>query len=356
MKVLIDICHPAHFHFFKKPIDILESLGHEVVITSRDKEVAIKLIEESGREHQCLYHNVGEGIWGLATELLGRNFALYRYIRKEKPDVMAAIGGIFVAQVGAFTRIPSIAFYDTENAKLQNLFTYPFASVVSVPDCYQGRVPPHTDRYKGYHELSYLHPDSFEASREIAVDSGLSPTGDTFLIRVVSWKANHDIGEEGWSQELLEKVVIFLSQRGKVIVSSEGPLPEKLERFAYLGNPSNLHHVMAFCRLFVGESATMASESVVLGVPAIYAANTGRGYCDEQEHKYGLLRNLRTLDFKELETLIRELLLIDDNEVKRRWQSMLDNMIDVPNHVVNLILQAGENISELRRELNHARR
>jgi len=40
---------------------------------------------------------------------------------------------------------------------------------------------------------------------------------------------------------------------------------------------------MAYCRAFIGESATMASEAAVLGVPAVYAAETGRSYTDEQE-------------------------------------------------------------------------
>src|SRR5262249_20755089 len=38
-------------------------------------------------------------------------------------------------------------------------------------------------------------------------------------------------------------------------------------------------------------SATMASEAAVLGVPAVYVSPVGRGYTDEQETRYGLVRN-----------------------------------------------------------------
>jgi predicted glycosyltransferase len=44
MKVLIDIGHPAHVHFYKNTIKELEAKGHEVLVTARDKDVAINLL------------------------------------------------------------------------------------------------------------------------------------------------------------------------------------------------------------------------------------------------------------------------------------------------------------------------
>ena len=49
-----------------------------------------------------------------------------------------------------------------------------------------------------------------------------------------------------------------------------------------------MHDVQAAAALFVGESATMASESVCLATPAIYIDQVGRGYTDE-EAREGLL-------------------------------------------------------------------
>src|SRR3546814_6820458 len=62
-----------------------------------------------------------------------------------------------------------------------------------------------------------------------------------------------------------------------------------------------MHLLMAFCAGYFGESATMASECAVLGVPAVYMANSRRGYTDEQESKYGMVRNVRSLDSVSLE-------------------------------------------------------
>ncbi|MBW7470496.1 DUF354 domain-containing protein [Marinobacter sp. M216] len=336
-RILIDICHPAHVHFFKNVIGVLNNRGHEILVTSREKEVTVRLLEDLDVDHCMLSSASKGGVVGMLKELISRNFGLYKVARRFKPDVMAAIGGIFVAQVGRLSSIPSVVFYDTENATLQNALTYPFASRVSVPRAYESWLPKRSERYDGYHELAYLHPEFFKPDYVEAVANGLSPSGDTFLIRVVSWNANHDLNEQGWSVQLLRTVVSFLSRLGKVIVSSEGGLPDDLAPYGYAGNPSSMHHVMAFCRLFVGESATMASESVVLGVPAIYAAHTGRGYCNEQEVRYGMLRNINELNETSLVGCIREFLLITPDEILKRHEELLGDTIDVVEYAANLV-------------------
>ena len=341
MRILIDICHPAHVHFFRWISDILKQRGHEVLVTSRDKEVTLKLLDEHRWSHLPLSAASTSGSFGLLRELFTRNIALWKVVREFKPDVMTAIGGIFVAQVGFVSRIPSVVFYDAENAKLQNLLTYPFASVVAVPNCYEGWLPKSHTRYQGYHELSYLHPDHFTSDRETALANGLSLNAETFILRIVSWNANHDVGETGWSQDLLREVVGYLGRKGKVIISSEAQLPEDLQPYSYQGNPAELHHVMAFSRLFVGESATMASECVVLGVMAIYAAHTGRGYCNEQERRYRLLKNVTELNVDALTCAIDELLAIPLDEIKLRWQTMIDEADDVAEYAASLILKVG---------------
>jgi predicted glycosyltransferase len=330
---------------------MLEQHGHEVLITSRDKEVTLNLLDSYGFPHTVLSSASQTGKLGLLGELFARNWALYKVVKRFKPDVMAAIGGIFVAQVGVAASIPSVVFYDTENAKLQNLLTYPFASLVSVPECYESWVPKCVDKYRGYHELSYLAPDYFEPDRDLAIASGLAPSGETFLVRVVSWNANHDIGEKGWTEEVLKDVVQHLERRGKVILSAESALPSDLVEYRYAGRPEDLHHLMAFCRLYVGESATMASESVVLGVPSIYAAETGRGYCNEQEARYKFLTNVTNIRSDSIIRAIDNMLSVPEDIIEKRRSVLLEESIDVPSHVFDLITKAGKDVVSLRREL-----
>jgi len=296
LSILVDLCHPAHVHFFRHPIGIWQRAGHQVHIAARNKDVALPLIKEYGLE--C--HPIGKprpGLAGLAGELLQRDWALYRYAKQRHAEVIAAIGGVFAAHAALLARIPSVVFYDTEMAKLQNALTYPVASKVAVPRCYESWVPTGREtRYAGYHELSYLHPARFQPDREIALRAGLAEACPTYLLRLVAWTANHDIGDSGLSGQRALQIVERLAQHGKVIISSEKPLEGALKPYQYQGRVSDIHHLMAFCAGYYGESATMASESAVLGVPAVYAAHSPRGYTNEQDVRYGLVRNVRTLD------------------------------------------------------------
>jgi predicted glycosyltransferase len=341
LKFLIDINHPAHVHFFRNPMQILRERGHELVVTSRIKEMAAPLLDEFGVQHIVLSSMQRGGLASLACELVQRDAVLYRVVKQYQPSALAAIGGTFVAHVGCLTGTPSLVFYDTENALLQNAVTYPFATKVVVPRCYQAWAPKSHVRYDGYHELSYLRPNRFMPRREIAEKNGLDSTQDNFFIRTVSWQANHDVGEKGWGERLLGDLVAWLSSRGKVHISSESPLPLGLADYAYSGKVSEIHHVMAFCRLYIGESATMASESAVLGVPAIYAAQTGRGYTDEQEARYGLVANLRDLDWKQLHSVIERMLMLPPVHWQDKRDKLLADTIDVAPFVANFIENAG---------------
>lgn len=340
MKVLIDINHPAHVHFFKNAARRLEAEGHEVLITSREKDVTIELLDALGFEHTPL-SKLGKRKLSLLTELIVRDWRLFRVARQFRPDVMLSIGGTFIAHVGAVTGIPSLVFYDTENARLQNKITYPFASLVIVPNSYNAPLPAHHRRYQGYHELAYLDPGHFSPDRDIAVANGFDPARRNFLLRIVSWQANHDVGEVGWNKELLSAVVTYLSGKGKVIISSELALGDEFSGYLYRGDPAMLHHVLAHCSLCIGESATLASEASVLGVPSIYAAEVGRGYTDEQERLYGLVTNLRELSAERINSAADSILAQGEAHWAAQRERLLGDCCDVTGMIVDLALEFG---------------
>src|SRR3546814_485822 len=265
-KILVDVCHPAHAHFFRVPICLWTERGHDVAVTSRNKDVAIEILDALGIAHQSL-GNAAQGPLGLVFELVQRNLLLTRHIRRAKADIAVALGGTFAAQSAFVSRIPSVVFYDTEIASMQNRITYPLATRVVVPNCYDGWTPDgKTVRYQGYHELSYLDPRWFAPSRATALQAGLDETRPTYLIRIVSWTANHDIGDSGLNPTLIQTAIQRLSEHGKIIISSEAELPPQLESFLYRGPALHMHHLMAFCAGYFGESATMASECAVLEI------------------------------------------------------------------------------------------
>ena len=45
MKVLFDLGHPAHVHYFKNLIELLQKHGHKVLVIARKKDVTQKLLK-----------------------------------------------------------------------------------------------------------------------------------------------------------------------------------------------------------------------------------------------------------------------------------------------------------------------
>jgi predicted glycosyltransferase len=168
---------------------------------------------------------------------------------------------------------------------------------------------------------------------------GIAPDGRFFIVRFVSWGAAHDLKEKGLSHKNKLRLVTELAKHGRVLVSSEGPLPEELAPFRSTISVEKIHHAMAFAALYVGESATMASECAVLGVPAIFIAKTGRGYTTEQEKHYGLVFNFtdseQDLAFEKMKELLSRPNLKQEWQVKR--DRMLTENIDVGEWLVEFI-------------------
>lgn len=279
MKVLFDIVHPADVLFFKRPIETLNARGNEVLVLSRQKDVTCDLLDEFGISHRPVSKAGAGGLPALAGELVSRDWGVLRAARRFRPDVMIGFGGVAISHVGRLLSIPSVSFYDSENARLQTALSWPFITRLTVPASYGGKVPAGRTQYlEGVKELSYLHPGSFKPDRHRAVLNGLDPDAPNFLVRTVAWKAGHDVGKRGWNSGILQSVVEWCADRGKVHISSETQLPERFEPYRYRGRISDLHHLLAHCRLLIGESATMASEAAVLGVPAVYAGRDFPGY------------------------------------------------------------------------------
>jgi predicted glycosyltransferase len=295
VRLLVDILHPAHVHVFGALARELGARGHEVRFTLREKECARELLDQQGLSYQTLSQQ-HRGL-GLASEFVQRSARLWNVVSEFRPHFLAGIMGPSITMVGRLRRALGhdrtrvAVFYDTEIAKLTNTIVYPLADYVCTPDCYWAPVPGNHLTYPGYHELAYLHPNRFTPDPEVVHAMGIDPTSPYYLLRFVSYQASHDLGTVGLT--IGQKIMLArtLREYGTVYVSSEGPLPDELEAYRLHIPASDIHHVVAFARLLVGESATMASEAAVLGVPAVYISPHGRGYTDDQERRYDLVKN-----------------------------------------------------------------
>ncbi len=321
MKILIDLNHPAHFHYCKNFIKAAEQQGHQVKIVARKRFPTFELLDSEGMR----YVDRGPGGKGLVGKLLyfvKGDYQVWKAARRFKPDAFLAFMSPYAPQVGWLMRKPVYLFDDTEHAKLHKITTYPFCTRIYSPRSFRGSLGEKQTKFNSFMELAYLHPDVFTPDPHILNELGLQE-GDKFVIlRFVSWDAHHDVGHSGMSLSNKIKAVQELSAHAKVLITSEGELPKELEGYRVKIAPHRMHHALYYASLLMGESATMASEAAMLGTPAIFMDNDGRGYTDELEKKYGLVSNFTESDEDQLKAINRALELLhvpgEENETKRQ--------------------------------------
>ena len=337
MRILVEILHPAHVHVFKHAIRAWKARGDKVLVLSREKDCANELLTAYGIPFTSI-SAIGRTKISLIPEMLLRDFRMLREALKFKPDLLVGIMGVTIVQIGKLLRKPAVVFYDTENAVSTNRFVYPMAHSVCTPECYQSPVNGKHITYPGYQELAYLHPNRFQPDLSAIKALDLDPFTGYSIVRFVSWQASHDVGEAGLGLEFKREIVNRLGKHGQVLITSEGRLPEDLERFRFRLPPESMHNVMVMARMVVGESATMASEAAVLGVPALFISDTGRGYTDDEE-RLDLVFNFKTNQQKQALVKLDELLNMPDlqTEFARRREQMLATKVDVTDWMIKYI-------------------
>lgn len=338
MRVLVDIGHPAHVHFYKHVIWRLQEHGHEVLISARDKDVTLALLNHYGFPYRTL-SMAGHGFWGLSREFLRREWMLLRLMREFDPDVVTEIGGLFIAPICKLLGKPSIAFTDTETVLMDKYLTYPFASIICTPNCFKHDLGARHVRYAGYHELAYLHPNYFQPDPTVLNELGVSEDEPFIVLRFVAWKASHDIGRHGLSIAAKRQVVQTLSRYGQVFITSETPLSEEFEPYRINLPPHRMHDLLYYARLFVGEGATMATEAGILGTPAVYWSSLAPylGNFVELMERYELVYSY----YNQIEALRQAVFLLEQSDAKAKWgrrrEKLLADKIDVTMFVCNVL-------------------
>ncbi len=332
MKILIDIGHPAHVHLYKNIIKILKSKGNEVKITVREKDITCNLLSLYGYKYETIVSHY-KSLTAKTINAVKRTMKLYEIAKFFKPDLMTGFGNFHLAHVGKLLGIPTIILNDTESARLQNWLTIPFCDYMLTPSCYKGNVGKRQIVYNGYHELSYLHPRYFKPDPSVLDSIGVGKNEKYVIVRFVSWGAAHDVGHKGMHLDMKIKAVKEFSKLAIVFITSEAELPNDLEKYKIKINPDKMHDMLYYASLLYGESSTMASESAMLGTPAIFLDNEGRGYTDELEQKYNLVYNFTESMIDQEKSIKKGCELLSKNNLKNnfkiRKKKMLSDTIDV---------------------------
>lgn len=328
MKILIDIGHPAHVHFFKGTVTDLLSKGHKILIVTRNKEMTLDLLKKSGFD----YINIGEhkpSMAGKAFALLQFDYRILRVAQQFKPDLLVALGSPYLAHVSKIIRKPYISFWDTEDANLIIRLTSPFTDTICTPSCFLRDFGIRQVRFEGYKELAYLHPEVFQPDSSVLHELNLSENDRFIIVRFISWAASHDVGLKGMKNPV--DVVKTLEKYGTVFISSEKPPDPDLEKYILHISPDKFHSLLAYASLYIGEGGTITTEAAVLGTPAIHieanskgeATGNGSGNFLEIRDKYELMYFFPNQDA----ALEKAVQILENTDSKREWQQKRDLLL-----------------------------
>jgi len=333
MRIVVDINHPAHVHYFKYFIHEMKSRGHEILITASEKEVSYRLLDLYGFDYVKL-GSYGKSLGEKLVNIALLDIRMYLAVKKFKPDIFIGFGSIRAAHAAKVLNKPCIALDDTEHAKWEHLLYVPCTDAIMTPACFKKDFGKKQIRYAGYTELAYLHPNRYTPDPAVISTLGLTSSDPYIIVRFVSWDASHDIGHHGIQNRA--DFIKNLEQFGRVFISSEGTLPSDLQHYSLKISPEKIHDVLYFARMYIGEGATMATEAALLGTPSILISSLvgTMGNFIELEQKYELMYSFSD----SARALPRALDILRDPESKRIWaekrERVMRDKIDLTAYMV----------------------
>lgn len=286
MRILVDIGHPAHVHLFKNLAFKMAREGHEFNFTVREGENETYLLSHYKLDYTSLGRK-RKGVIGKIAGLLVISIKMIICARSYKPDLLLSHGSVYAGLAAYFTRKPHIALEDTGNMEQLRL-SLPVSDLIITSEYLNLDLGNKQVKYKGFHELAYLHPKNFSPDIARNEINKLLKKNKIILLRFSSWNASHDFNIKGFSRDFKRNLISKLSEFGDIYISSEGELPEEFTKYKLNLSPESLHHLIPYITLYIGEGATTASECAVLGTPAIYYNPRKHDVIAAQE-SYGLL-------------------------------------------------------------------
>lgn len=337
MNILIQLSHPAHYHLFKGVAHQLMADGHQVHILIKTKDILEELLKNSGLPYSnILPEEHRKNKLTMFGDLLLRDWRIWRYCRRHQIDMLLG-STVEIAQVGWLMRKPRINIGEDDASivpllvKMAGRFIQTYLAPVT---CKMDSLESKTIHYAGFHKLAYLHPNRFVPQKDV-VKRYFDPEKPYFLLRFAKLKAYHDLSAnaQGINTDIAQHLIDMLLPHGDVYITSERELEPQFEKYRLQINPLDIHHVMAYASLYIGDSQSMAVEAAMLGTPSIrFNDFAGKiGVLEELENKYQLTVGISPSHPQQLYDKVEEWLSAPNihDLFQQRRQKMLSEKIDV---------------------------
>jgi len=346
MKYLFFTNTPAQVHQYRNAVAELRSRGRDVLVLAREYGCTEPLLD---------YYDLPYRLYGTAETA---KFSLFRQLPKHYARIAAEAlrydpdcvfgRGSYAALAGAVARAPVVLVDDSETTDLDHAVSKPFTDAFLTPHTFEKDLGESHYEFRGFKELAYLHPETYEPQTYIREELGVGDDEPYVFVRLNAFGSHHDVGREGFGPDQRRRLVEALAERATVFVSDEGgemDLDETPAR-AYDLHPALLHDALAEADLLVADTQTMVTEAALLGTPAIrsnsFVGDDDMGNFVDLERQ-GLVYNLREFDA----VLAAATDLLDDPGTEARWRRIRDDYLADKVNLTEVVVGVAENADRL---------
>lgn len=311
MKILIDINHPAHVHYFRNFIKLMEEKGHRFCVINRDSKMINQLLDYYRIEHTIRNkRNSRKGTIPSLVNLLKMTLWCIRKSLSFHPDMYIGFASSACAISSKLFGKPSILIDDTEFNAMNHKLYLPCCSVVLNPFYFKKKFNEGGKKqifFNAFVEQFYLHSTYFHNDAQVLSELNVGPK-EYVIVRYSAYDAHHDLGVHPFSEEAKKRIIQQIAKHCRVFVSLEKTINDPFyDNYRLDISPEKMHDLEANAKFMVTEGITMASEAFILGVPYILINPLKCGYIEYQCKNYPD-RAFHTTDETKINDIITKLL------------------------------------------------
>ncbi|MEJ7913745.1 MAG: DUF354 domain-containing protein [Chitinophagaceae bacterium] len=295
MKIWFDLSNSPHINLFYDLIRDLESEGHTVIITCRPLANTVDLLDQKKLTYTIVGSHYGKNFFKKIFGYPIRVVQLWRYLKKQRPDLAVSQSSFHSPVVARLLGIPSIYTNDNEHA-LGNVPSFLCATRIFIPEnlaiskvAKQGAARKKISQYPGVKEGIYLwrlgasiHKTRNElSSREIRI-----------YVRPEPLTAQYYSGGTNFLDDALvalkDHFTITVLPRDKT--QMQHYKSEKFKSLVIPEKPLHFTEIAGNCSLFIGAGGSMTRELAILGIPTLSVYQDSLLDVDEFLISKGLLK------------------------------------------------------------------
>jgi len=321
--------HPKHFWMFKNIILKFDEQNIKYKVFVSSKDVLHNLLENYGISYTLLGSNKPK-IYVKLVQFVWYSIKMLYFILIYNPKILIGQALPHFAISSFFAKEAKfLILEDTEHVSTLHKYTVPFCDVIYTPLMFPDKFGNKQRKINSFFELLYLHPDNFKPDIQKLEKYGITKLTNYIVIRLVSWEAHHDKGSRGISDQFLSKIISYLEEHNiQVYISAEGKINNVFKKYKIDINPVEIHDLLYYSKMYLGEGATMAAEASLLGTNSIYVNPLNTSFCKELSKSFGLMYNFRSVAgvFPTIKKIIND--PISKNEKSFKLKQLLDRKVN----------------------------